>query len=135
MRVSILGESVLVDGIEIYLAEDPSFQVQRIYMNNDDPLHSISEFKPDAIIFPLSLPRMDEVLKQIWVMPSVRLVGLDTDCSQVLIMDRWLLKLTSMTDLQRLLIMPVADFIECKTAGQLVDFNEQPVMEVDALGH
>lgn len=124
VRVSIIGESVLVEGIVVSLEEQPYINIQRIQAGKDDALQLINEFKPDVFIFPLELPGIGEVLSKTRLLPGVRLVGLDIDCNQVLIMDSRIHRATSMEALQELIASHKEDPFEhvgSDEEGQLFD--------------
>ena len=134
-RISIIGESILVEGVLIGLEENPSINVQRIQDNNDETLHLISEFKPDAIIYPLGQPGIVEFLSQIRISSSVRYIGLDSGCNQVLVADSRLLEPLSMTELERLLVTPAAEsFSVGEGATQFAEGGDNQVIEIDVMG-
>lgn len=131
LRVSLIGESVLVEGIAICLEEDPYYNVQRIHADNNHILLFITEFNPDVIIYPLRLAGMEEILSQVKLSTGVRFVGLDIDTNQVLIMDGQLYESPSMADLKRLIILRIKDCSTSGVADQDYDRVEKGAMEIN----
>lgn len=131
LRVSLIGESVLVEGIAICLEEDPCYNVQRIHADNNHILLFITEFNPDVIIYPFRLQGMEEILSQVELSTGVRFVGLDIDTNQVLIMDGQLYESPSMADLKRLIILRIKDCSANGAADQDHDRIEKGAIEIN----
>ena len=103
VRVSIIGESILVEGIVVSLENNTQMKIQRINADNEDALHLITDFNPKVIIYPLGFPEVEQILSQVRIKPDVRLIGLDIECNQVLVMDSHLHRSLSLEDLQKLI--------------------------------
>lgn len=112
VRVSIIGESILVEGIMVGLENIPLVTMQRIHADDEDTLQLISNFKPDILISPLVLPGIIELLSIIKLLPGLRLVGLDIECNQVLIIDCHMHHSLSMDEFQKLIASQNQDWFE-----------------------
>lgn len=103
LRVSIIGESVFVEGIAAGLELNPPDNVQRIQAYDEDTPRLIHDFHPDVIVYLLGSPGLDALVSQIGLGDGIRLIGLDAACNQVLIVDSSLQQTLSMEALQQLI--------------------------------
>jgi hypothetical protein len=109
VRVAIIGESVLMEGIVINLEDDPSATVARVGVDPEAAVELVTSFRPHVIVYELGFPDMDVVLAHARSSCCVRLVVLDDNCNQVLVMDSRLFRSPTMADLQHLISFPVSD--------------------------
>lgn len=112
IRVSIIGESVLVEGIVVSLEGSTQVNIQRIQIDNQDALQLIAGFNPEVIIFPLGCSDVETILSQVRMKPDVRLIGVDIECNQVLVMDNQLHRSLSLEALQQLIAVHGLDLFE-----------------------
>ena len=77
VRILIIGESPLVEGVIIGLEHDPHITLQQVRAGNDNIPLMVTEYKPNAIIYQLGCPGIEEILSLMHLLPGVRLVGLD----------------------------------------------------------
>ena len=131
IRVLIIGESPLLEGIVVSLGHDPLLTLQQVPAGKDGPLHLIAEFKPQAIVYQLDCPGLAEVLSQLILLPEVRLVGLDMHDDHVLVMDSWLVDSPSMRELRQLIMAPTASVDGYGVPGQPAGRMERLATEVD----
>jgi DNA-binding response OmpR family regulator len=103
VRIAIIGESVLMEGIGVSLAENPLFSVECTGADLADALNLVNKFKPQVIVFDLELPIMQTMLSQMRDLVNLRLVALDDSCDRVLVMDSELFDSPSLADLQELI--------------------------------
>lgn len=103
LRVSIIGESVLVEGIAVGLDLNPPDNVQRIQAYDANTRCLIRDFNPNVIIYLLGSPGLDALVSQIELRDGIRLIGLDLDRNQVLIVDSSMRHSLSMGALQQLI--------------------------------
>ena len=59
LRVSIIGESVLMEGIVLSLENNTQIIVQRIGTEVKDAFHLIAEFNPQVIVYALGHPEIE----------------------------------------------------------------------------
>ena len=123
LRVSFIGESVLVEGILLQLEQDPTVHVQRVCAATGDALHRLSSFRPDVIVYPLGIDCLERIVAQVEPWPGLRVIGLDVNCNQTLVRDNWLLASLSMAELQQLISAPVV--------GQRQEAQPGPSVEED----
>lgn len=133
IRVLILGESPLLEGIVVSLEHDPLLTLQQVRADKGGTLHLIAEFKPQAIIYQLDCPGLEEILSQLILLPEVRLVGLDMRDDHVLVMDSWLFDSPSMSELRQLIMAPTASYDGYGAPGQTAGRMERLAVEVDIL--
>ena len=110
VRIALIGESVLMEGICINLEDDPSVVVARSGSDRDEALRLVAKFRPQVIVYELGFPNMEEILSHARLSCCVRLMVLDGNCNQVLVMDSRLFDSPTMADLQKLLSYPA---LEC----------------------
>jgi hypothetical protein len=111
-RVSIIGESVLMEGIVVSLQNNTRIIVQHIDAEEQDALRHIAKFKPEVIIYALGHPEIERLISQIRMEPDVRLIGLDLACNQALVSESHLHRFLSLEDLHRLIGAQGLDFFE-----------------------
>ena len=109
IRIAIIGESVLMEGIRINLEDDPAISIQHFGPNKLDATQLISQFKPNIIIYEIGFPAIEEVLADIRQSLGIRLVVVDDHQNQVLVMDSKLFTSPRMADLQQLINFPAGD--------------------------
>lgn len=107
IRIAIIGESVLMEGIVVSLAENPHFFIECTGENVADALNLVNTFKPHVIVFELEFPMMQTILSHRCDLVGVRLLALDDSCDRVLVMDCKLLESPSLTDLQEIITGPL----------------------------
>jgi hypothetical protein len=113
VRVSIIGESVLMEGIVVSLKNNTQINLQRIPASEmKDTLRLIAEFKPEVIIYVLGHPEIESFISQLQMKPDVRFIGLDLECNKVLVMDSHLHRSLSLEDLQQLITTHGLELLE-----------------------
>lgn len=83
ISVVVLGDSLLMDSVAGNLRDELSLSVIRVdasCINNRERLKSI---QPDLIVFEWDAPRPCSILALLREQPGVLLLGIDTNCSQV----------------------------------------------------
>jgi hypothetical protein len=107
IRIAIIGESVLMEGIVVSLAENPHFFIECSGANLPDALNLVNTFKPHVIVSDLEFPIMQTMLSQMWDLKGVRLLALDDSCDRVLVLNCELLESPSLADLQEIITGPL----------------------------
>jgi hypothetical protein len=109
VRIALLGEYVLMEGIYINLKDDSSVVVARSGTDRDAALQLVARFRPQVIVYERSFTDIEEVLSHASLSCCVRLMILDGNRNQVLVMDSKLLNSPTMADLQQLLSHPAPE--------------------------
>jgi hypothetical protein len=134
VRVLIIGESPLLEGIVVGLEHDPLITMRQVRAEQHDTLHLITAFMPTAIIFQRGCPGIEEILAQISFLPGARLVGLDICSDRILVMDSSLLESSSLSNLRQLILATPARFAGHGVADQPTGRMVLPAIEVDVVG-
>ena len=122
LRIAVIGESVLLEGIGLTLEDDPAVTVARTGVDHDVALKFIDNFRPHVIVYELGSPDMAQVMLYARLSCCVRLVVLDDNCNQVLVMDSRLLESPTMADLQEYITYPA---LECPEENPSADLQEE----------
>lgn len=117
IRIAVIGESVLMEGIVVSLLENPRFSIDCTGSDMVEALNLVNEFKPQVIIFDRGFPIMEMMLSPMFGLVGVRLAALDESCDRVLIMDSDLFDSPSLTDLQELITDPIAGLFQADSTS------------------
>ena len=85
--VVLLGDSVLIDGVAVGLADRHVPGMIRINRFADDITERLKSLKPDMIVFELDTPCASSIFSLLREQPGILLLGLDLNCSQVLVLN------------------------------------------------
>jgi hypothetical protein len=102
LRVTIIGETVLLEGVVVCLENNPHINMQQLAGSNDI-LHPILAFQPNVIIYPIGCPEIEEVLARLRTMLDVRLIGMEIDRNRVTITDSHIHQFLSLSEFQKLI--------------------------------
>jgi hypothetical protein len=127
VRIAVIGESVLMEGIIINLEDDPSIEVARAGVEPEAALELVVNFRPHVMVYELGFPDMEEVLSHASLSTFVRLVVLDDNCNQALVMDSRLIRMPSMADLLQLIMYPLLEHPE--EAARVEDSARTPGLD------
>ena len=133
VRVLIIGESPMVEGIVIGLEHDPLIKLQQVRADQYDTL-PISDFRPTAIVYDRGHPQIEEILGQAWFLPGMRLIGVDVYSDHVLVMDSQLLAAPDMKCLRRLIVAATAGDTGAPAVIQPVGRRIQSALEIEVAG-
>jgi hypothetical protein len=114
ISVVVLGDSLLMDSVAGNLRDELSLSVIRVEgscINNRECLKSI---QPDLIVFEWDAPRPCSILALLREQPGVLLLGIDTNCSQVVQIIGGLHQVQSMKEFCRLAQNSLAEQINKK---------------------
>jgi hypothetical protein len=102
LRVSIIGETVLLEGVVVSLENNPHINMQQLAGSNDI-LHPVAAFRPNVIIYPVGCPEIEEVLARLRTILDVRLIGMEIDRNRVTITDSHIHQFLSLNEFQKLI--------------------------------
>lgn len=100
--VWIIGNTVLMDGVEAYLRGLKMDNLVRWNAINADFEKNLKAFHPKLIIFERDIPGAHNLLNVLAENPGTHLLGIDLECNQVLIMNSFQIQIRSMSDLHRI---------------------------------
>jgi len=82
-KVVLVGDSLLLDVVEVSLGANPDLGVTRVRAAVPDAEERIRSLSPDLVIFDLTAPQLAFVIPLLREQPGVPLIGLDINTSQV----------------------------------------------------
>jgi hypothetical protein len=100
--VWIIGNTVLMDGVEACLRELKMENLVRWNAIGADFEKDMKEFHPKMIIFDRDTHGVNNLLKMLQESPGTYLIDIDLECNQVLIMNSFQIQTRSMSDLHRI---------------------------------
>jgi hypothetical protein len=98
----IIGNSVLMDGVEACLKELRLKNLVRWNTINTDLDAYLKRRRPNVIIFELDTPGSYILLDLLKEQPGIHLLGIDLGCNQVLVMNSFQRHTRTMTDLYQI---------------------------------
>lgn len=116
--IVVLGDSLLMDSLASNLRDGLALSVIRVdasCINNRECLKSI---QAELIIFEWDAPRPDSILALLREQPGVRLLGIDTSCSQVIEITGRLHPVDNMNEFCRLAQNSLANRIHKKEVAE-----------------
>lgn len=106
----IIGNTVLMDGVEACLRELKMENLVRWNAISSDFDKNLKTYHPKLIIFERDIPRANNLLIMLEQNPGTHLLCIDLECHQVLIMSSFNIQSQSMSDLHRI----VKDVVSAK---------------------
>lgn len=100
--VVFLGDSVLMEGIAVSLAHNKSINCMRVDPATANMLDCLRSIAPDLIVFELGTMWSFAILSLLSEQPGLQLLGLDIDCSRVIIMNSYQRYTKSIEELSQL---------------------------------
>ena len=100
--VWIIGNTVLMDGVEACLRELKLDNLVRWSAIGADFDHDLKASHPTVIIFERSTPGSYELLQLLKENPGIHLLGIDLECNQVLVMNSYQIQTRTMGDLHQI---------------------------------
>jgi hypothetical protein len=97
--VWIIGNTVLMDGVEACLRDLKLNNLIRWNGINADLDKNLNAHRPDLIIFERNTPGSYILLNLHKEKPGIHLLGIDLECNQVLVMNSFQIQARTMTDL------------------------------------
>jgi hypothetical protein len=85
--VVLLGDSLLMDGVEAGLGSKQALGILRMDTTITDIGERLKSLRPELIVFELDTPRSPAVLSLLREQPGTLLLGLDLACSQVIVLN------------------------------------------------
>ena len=85
--VVVLGDSLLMEGVAVSLADCRQMSLVRIDSNLFDIWQQIDVLDPDVIVFELEIPHSPFVLSLLKERPGILLLGLDLECNRVIVLN------------------------------------------------
>lgn len=95
----IIGNTVLMDGIAAGLEERQISNLRRWDAVNAELSADLNVFQPDLLIFELDTPGSYKLLDLLKEQPGINLLGIDRNCSQVIVLNSFQRKTRTMTEL------------------------------------
>ena len=99
--VWLIGNSMLIDGVEACLRDLKMDNLVRWNVINADFAKNLKASHPELIIFEQGTPEVDKLLNMIQEYPGINMLGIDLESNKVLIMDSFQIQIRSMSDLHR----------------------------------
>lgn len=118
--VVVLGDSLLMDSVASNLRDELALSVIRVEascINNRECLKSI---QPELIVFEWDAPRPCSILALLREQPGVLLLGIDTNCSQVVEITGGLHAVQNMKEFCQLAQNSLADTKNMKEAAEYI---------------
>ena len=85
--VVVLGDSLLMEGVAVSLANCPQMPLIRLDCNASDIWQQIDALDPDVIVLELKIPHSPFILTLLKERPGILLLGLDQDCNRVIVLN------------------------------------------------
>lgn len=85
--VVLLGESLLMDGVAVSLADRKMLGTIRMDSDVADIRECLEALQPDLIIFELDAPQSPSILSLLREQPGILLIGLDLACSRAIVLN------------------------------------------------
>ena len=95
----VLGDSLLMEGAAVSLAECPQLSLIRLDSSVIDIWPQVDSLKPDVVVFELEIPQSPFVLSLLKERPGILLIGLDLDRNRVVVLNSRQQLLRTMHDL------------------------------------
>jgi hypothetical protein len=100
--VWIIGNTLLMDGVEACLRELKLDNLVRWSTISADLDHDLKANRPTLIIFERNTPGSYELLQLLKENPGIHLLGIDLECNQVLVMNSYQIQTRTMGDLHQI---------------------------------
>ena len=100
--VVFLGDSVLMEGVAVSLVHNESIISIRVDPATANLIECLRSIAPDLIIFELGTLWSSTILSLLSEQPGLQLLGLDIDCSRVIIMNSYQRYTKSIEELSQL---------------------------------
>jgi hypothetical protein len=100
--VWIIGNTVLMDGVEACLRELRMDNLVRLNAIDVDFEKNLTNSHPNLIIFVRGAPGANNLLTILAENPGTHLLAIDLECNQVLVMNCFQIQTRSMSDLHRI---------------------------------
>ena len=98
----IIGNTVLMDGVAACLEEQQIPNLAHWDAPNADLEAKLHSSKPDLIIFELETTDSYKLLDYFKEQPGIKLLGLNRNCSQVIVLNSFQRTIRTMTDLYQI---------------------------------
>ena len=85
--VVLLGDSLLMDGVAMSLGDTRQMGVLQMGPSLADVGERLRSLKPEMILFELDSPRTPALISLLREEPGTLLLGLDPDCSRVVVLN------------------------------------------------
>lgn len=116
----VLGDSLLMDSVAGNLRDELALSVIRVEASCINSRECLKSIQPDLIIFEWDAPRPCSILALLREQPGVLLLGIDTNCSQVVEIIGGLHQVQNMKELCRLAQNSLADVKNMKEAAEYI---------------
>ncbi|MEW6286162.1 MAG: hypothetical protein AB1509_08030 [Chloroflexota bacterium] len=116
--IVVLGNSLLMDSVASNLRDELALTVMRKEISCINSRERLKAIQPDLIIFELDAPRPCTILSLLSEQPSVRLIGIDTNCSRVVEIVSALHFIESLTEFNQLIQLNLTQKKEAEEDGK-----------------
>lgn len=116
--VVVLGNSLLMDSVASNLRDELALSVIRMESSQIDDRACLKAIQPGLIVFEMESPRPCAILSLLREQPGVPLLGIDTNCSQVVEIIGGLHPVQNMKEFCQLAQTSLADKINIKEAAE-----------------
>ena len=77
-RIALIGDSVLIEGVRLGLADNPDLAIVHIDPTNCDVVETTKRLAPDLVITDLDTPWGDSLVALLREEPAIQLIGLES---------------------------------------------------------
>jgi DNA-binding NarL/FixJ family response regulator len=85
--VVVLGDSLLMEGVTVSLADCSQLSLFSVDSNDVDIWQRVNSLDPDVVVFELEIPHSPLILSLLKERPGILLVGLDLECNRVIVLN------------------------------------------------
>jgi len=124
--VVLLGNSLLMDGVAVSLADKQMLRMVRIDTQTDDIWEQLESHQPELIVFELNNPNMLAIISHLKNRDDMLLIGLDLDCSRAIVLNSRQHLTRSMNELYRV-VQSAANLEPMSSTGGGLESNNDKV--------
>ena len=128
--VAILGDSLLMEGVAVSLANVQQWSLVRVKSSVFDIWQHVESLCPDVIVFELQVPHSPFILSLLKEQPGILLLGLDMAYHRVIVLNSSQHTTRTMHDLYQLVASEAKEKLCQKDERQMVDLQMQDEPDV-----
>ena len=119
--VILLGDSLLMEGVAVSLANCPQIAIIRFDCSVIDIWEQVITLEPDMVIFELKIPHSPLILSLVKEKPGMRMIAIDLDSSQVIVLSSRQHHTRSMHDLYQIVEAEVGEQLRSSFGEELAE--------------
>ena len=124
--VVLLGNSLLMDGVAVSLADKQMLRMVRIDTETEDIWERMESLRPELIVFELNNPDTPAIISLLKNRTDTLLIGLDLDCSRAFVLNSRQHLTRSMNDLYSV-VQAAANLEPMSATGSGLESNNDKV--------